>query len=494
MAERDDTVLLDQKLEDRLFRALMAYDKLPRLVAGVLKPEDFSSQVKHRLFQVLMFHWGEYDSVPTRDVLSIEIEEMFGAGTTLVERYLDKIEDIPVPEWDWIVMRVDDWARTIRFHKALYQASDILRSGKRVDAEHEILKAIRSPGMVSGGQLNELEVTTDDLLDTVEDSNLLVCPTRIYALDALLKGGMFREELFLILAPLNVGKSWGAIHLGEAGLISGRHVLHISGEMNRQRVLQRYYGMFSGMVRPQTRDEIYREVELWDEAYDDKELHKVKSLLHVGELKDQIDNVRSFGGKLSVRSYPSGALTLNDVEREIMVFDASFDHPPDLVIVDAMTDMDVAGDSDTRRVRFGDIAKGLRRMAQEHHLAMIVTHQGNRQSLSAEIVEAEHTGESLIIVQVADTAVSFNQDRREQALGLMRIHLMRARNAKKWGMVEAYQNLDIGQFCQVSRMLTVEDMASRHEDQEQSEGGKMPEEDGIRRRLDRKRFTGRRRG
>ena len=79
MAERDDEVaLLDQRIEDRLFRALLEYPRLAQLLTGQLSESDFSTQIKANLFRVLLWHWEKFGDAPTGDTIRIEAEEMFG--------------------------------------------------------------------------------------------------------------------------------------------------------------------------------------------------------------------------------------------------------------------------------------------------------------------------------------------------------------------------------------------------------------------------------
>ena len=87
---------------------------------------------------------------------------------------------------------------------------------------------------------------------------------------------------------------------------------------------------------------------------------------------------------------------------------------------------------------------------------MVVTHQANRQGLKASTVGTEHTGESLGIMQVADTAITLNQTRAEYELSKLRIHVARARNQRKWAEIEVWQNLPLGQFAQHSMVVEKE--------------------------------------
>ena len=121
--------------------------------------------------------------------------------------------------------------------------------------------------------------------------------------------------------------------------------------------------------------------------------------------------------------------------------------------------MDLKLSNRNRDYRHGlnDAIKELRAIAEEYDCSVVATHQGNRQAMDARTITARHVGESLGVMQTADTAISLNQTNDEYQLAKMRIFIMRARNQRKWGLIEILQNLEIGQFCQASVILNKEE-------------------------------------
>jgi hypothetical protein len=152
------------------------------------------------------------------------------------------------------------------------------------------------------------------------------------------------------------------------------------------------------------------------------------------------------------------------------MFDATFGKPPDVIVVDGLLDIKNHAGSDSRQKQSGlsDIAKELRRLASEYNAGVITTHQGNRDSLTADIVGVEHTGEALAIMQIADTAITLNQTKAEEQMGMLRVFIARARNQKKWQMIRIWQNIPIGQFCQASELVE-----ATYEDDEEEEESSM---------------------
>lgn len=468
--EIKDVLLLDQNIEDRFIKALLSYPQMAKLVDGHLEPENFSTKLKHNIYIQVLWYAREYESLPTDDILLIIIQEVYGnKQTTLVKRYLAKLEELPVPEWSWIISKLDKWVQTIKLHKTLFEAADRLKEGNLEAAQERILTTLKNAGLERPAVKNDLSLTAEEIQDMVEDENLFCAPTRIYALDDIIKG-LFRKELMIVMAPMNVGKSFACVHLAVSALISGKHVLYLTLEMQKERVMQRIFQNISGTIKNHRPDELEKEIERWNDDWTGKELIKVKSLLNITKVAKHLKTLERYGGNLSCKYYASGTCGTQDIEREIMLFDAHFGKPPDLLIVDGLLDIKNRGGIDDRKRQagLGEITKELRRFASDNNCAVVTTHQANRSGLTADIVGAEHTGEALAVMQIADTALSLNQTRQEALLGKMRIHILRARNQKKWQMVEVWQNLNIGQFAQASKLMSEAEVLGEGEDDDTS--------------------------
>lgn len=489
MREFDSTQLISQTLEDRFFKALLSHDRLIHLVKGRMKGEHFSTQIKAKLFVVIDQFVKEYGTLPTMDTLTIELNEKCDQHTAkLIQRLLVRLERLPVPEWGWIIGRINKWVKTIELRKALYEAATLLDDKQLQLAQERVLKVIRAGGIEEAKSSNILQTGVDGITDYIMQEDLFCTPTRIYSLDTIIKG-LYRQELCVILAALNVGKTWAVIHLAIAALISSLSVLYISLEMGRVKVIQRIFQNIAGAVAPDSLQELEREVELWTESFQSKTPAQARSLLDVSKVARHLGYLKNYGGTLAVESYPSGTVTTGEVEREILVFDAMFNKPPDVVIVDGLTDLGLgsgSGSGDGRRLGLADATRDLRRMAIQHNAAVVVTHQSNRPGLTAPIVEAVHTGEALAILQIADLGISLNQTRAEYALGKMRAFVIRARGTKKWAMIEMFQSLDIGQFCLASRIMPHEEWAEQSQDGNTSTEGEVDTQGTARGRAQRR--------
>lgn len=468
----DTTKLIDPAVEDRYFRACMEYSKLLAITVDQLTEHNFSTPQKAKLFMCLKWYFLEYKEVPSLDILKITVEELYPSEVSgLVIRLIDRIAVLPKPEWGWIVAKLDQYVKTIKLQKALFEAGSLLKNNQYNDAQSRVIDVIRHSGLVTATSPNDLTLSRDDLFKLSQDDEMFCCPTRVYALDSVLKG-FYRQELFILMSPLNVGKSFFVVHAAVAALMSGKRVLYFTLEMRKDRVMQRIVQNASGVAKPRHNDELNRMVEVWDDQFQEKLESDERTLLDTARTFKCMETLRKFGGQLSVQEYSSGEATLQDLERDIAVFDVTFGAPPDIIFIDGLLDMKFAGKSEADRNRMGltDLCRSLRKLGKDYNAAVVVAHQTNREGMSAEVVGAEHAGESLGIMQVADTCVTLNQTKAENAQGKIRLHVARARSAKKWQHVECYQNLDLGQFCLASKIVE----APEKEESEQRPGRPPP--------------------
>ena len=453
MNRQDDVSILDQKLEDRVLRAVLAYPDLLPLLVGTLREENFSSQIKARLYHTLENFYLSYKTTPSPDSLILTIEELYPDQFQVILNLLDRISQLPVPEYEWVMKKLDLFIKTIQLQKSIYEASSVLKEGNYKESVAKLTSTITKGGILHGEHISELELERADIRRVVEQENILCSPTRIYALDRLIKG-FYRKEVFMMMSPLNVGKSWFMIHSAVSALISGKHVLYLTLEMSREKVLQRFLQSVAAVGKQRNSDEIERVIGIWDEKFISKTKGELTpTLLQVDFVKTHLDYLKNFGGCLSVAEYYSGQCSISDIERAIAVFDVSFNKVPDVILIDSLSEMKVGGgfDPSHRRIGLTEVVRDLRRIAQEYNCAVVITHQANRAAISAKVVGSQHTGESLGIIQVTDTAVSLMQNKEEHELSMARIHVMRSRSEKKWGSVDIYQNLDTGQFCLASK-------------------------------------------
>ena len=452
-----DTDLLAPEIEDRYLRALLEYRRLAEVTIEEFQGRDWSTRAKANLFFCISWYWDNINALPTPDMLHHTIGEVLKNDleeAELVRRLAEKIYQIPAPDYKWLIKKLDTHIWSIKMLKAMYESAAMIKQGDTLEAKDKLMATMRDAKLIGAKASSDLDLTRADLIHLALDPDTLCCKTGIPALDEVIRG-FYREELFVVMAPLNVGKSWFILNSAKEALIRGKHVLYFTLEMSRERVLQRLLQSISATVKPYSDTETKRAIQLWETEYKGKSEYSVSTLLDFEKLEGKLKGLRRCGGKLSIREYPSGVATIQDIERDILMYDTTFNKLPDLILVDGLLDLSFTGVGTQHGHRMGltQAVKNLRRIAIENRVAVVVSHQANREALNVDVVETGHTSESLGIMQVCDTAVSLNQTKAESQLQKMRLFIMRARNQQKWKQILLFQSLDIGQFCLHSEEL-----------------------------------------
>ena len=454
MSQPENIILLDQSIEDRYLRSLVGYEKLISLTYEDIKYENFSNASKGRLLTLIVDIWKKDKIAPTFDILEATINSSYKStdSQTIDLRTLQVIKSIPLPDWRWLVRNIDNYIRKIKLHKALYDCSHLLKNDEVEEAHEKLALLIKSPGINSKKTDNVLNLSKREVQEIIEAKDDFCSKTGISALDTCI-GGIYKDQLMVILAPLNTGKSWAMVHLTKQALISGKYVLYVTLEMSRKQVLLRLFQSIASATKEGSDKALTRDVELWNRLYTSRDrITQRPTLSNINQIYEKYKSMKSFAGSLYVEEFSSGQCAVQDIERAIVLYDVNFDRLPDLVLVDGLMDIKQNIRGSQLRTELTSSVANLRGMAQRYNTAVVVTHQANREGIIKKSVGIEHTGESIGIMQVADIALGLSQTKQEAVLGEMRISVLRSRHTGKNYNIVMKQAMDVGQFCLFSEM------------------------------------------
>jgi len=430
-------------LELHLFKALFTYPDIGQQ-APRIPQEVFHSPQVQQLFRLFCRYVQDFQEVPsiTEFRAFLETQSEWRNIQEIATKILQTLSNLNPPAHDWIITEFDRLIKQQLYTGLIAEYHSYIARGRLRDFEQQMLK-------IAYGTPFQLQ-SFDNVFSAEQPSFLQQAdiefnfPTRIYALDDDIKG-FFRKELVVILAFLNVGKSWFCVHTAQSALLEQKKVLWLTLEMSRSKVLRRLFQAFTGLVDDPTGEQL---VEMEFSTPDGNSyINLIPTLSHAEQVQRDYEIIKQLIGSavLVVREFPSLSITAEAIRGEILRFQGLYQTPPDLLIVDALTDVKAPRDRD--RANYGQVARILRAYAQEFDMTVLATHQANRAALRADLIDASHTGEDIRIMQVADTGISLNQSRLERRQNQMRLYLMRARNAKKDEIYRIYQNFATGQFC-----------------------------------------------
>lgn len=446
-----------------------------------MKEEQLSGALQENLLTLLVFDEPSakmirasvparlFESAVFRDVATHAINFIDQFGTVAGEHIADSLEDILQGEdkrkassykrlldnlliaretvnAEYVISQLHKFVRQQNLKAAVVKAVEAIEDGRIDEAELALQKGLNTQvvafdmGILIGDTDNALA-----FLDTQEEPLL----TGITELDR--RGiGLVRKEQLVLMAPAGKGKTWGLIQLGKWALLQRHSVLHITLEMSAKRVAQRYIQAFFAIARRQATvmlptmtkdsagamsDVFYEQVERAT-LMDPNIRAKLTSRMH-----------REFRRRppLIIKEFPTGSLTIQQLEAYLDGLERYHKIVPDIVIIDYPDLMSV--DAENLRVSIGALNKALRGLAVRRNFAQAIASQSNREGAKARMVDSTHAGEDYSKIATADTVLTYSQTPAEKKLGLARLLAAKARNEEDGFVTLITQQYAIGQFA-----------------------------------------------
>ena len=220
-------------------------------------------------------------------------------------------------------------------------------------------------------------------------------PIGISGIDNLLKGGLAKGEIGVILAPTGVGKSTFTTKIANHAFNLGYNVLQIFFEDNPKIIQRKHITLWTG-IHP-------------DDLTDNKELviDKVK----------QIQNNKK--NKLILKKLPSDTVTMNQIKNQIRKILANGDKV-DMVILDYIDCVVPDRKMSDEWKSEGSVMRAFESMC----------HEGNRSSISSEVVTTDQMGGSIKKAQVGHVIITVAKSLQQKEMNLATIAITKSRIGK----------------------------------------------------------------
>jgi len=219
-------------------------------------------------------------------------------------------------------------------------------------------------------------------------------------IDPLLKGGLGRGELGVVIAPTGAGKSMVLTHLGAQALLSGKTVVHYTLELSDTVVASRYDSCITGV--------------------------HLKDLI---PLKEKIyEEIKEIPGRLIVKEYPTRSATIQTLKSHLEKL-KNRGISPGVIIVD-YGDLikPVSYKKEEKRHQLETIYEELRGISQIYECPVWTASQTNRSGLNAEVITMESISEAFNKCFVADFIFSLSRTIEDKSTNGGRLFIAKNRN------------------------------------------------------------------
>jgi replicative DNA helicase len=230
-------------------------------------------------------------------------------------------------------------------------------------------------------------------------------PMGITGIDKLLKGGLAKGELGVILAPTGVGKTTVLSKIANSAFNNGYNVLQLFFEDNPKVIQRKHFTMWTG-IPP-----------------DELPLHREEVLEKARQVKEEMTN------KLFLKKLPSDQFTMTQIKNMIrkMVADG---HKIDMIVLDYIDCIVPDKNMGDEWKSEGSVMRGYEAMCHELGVVGWTATQGNRSSISSEVVTTDQMGGSIKKAQVGHVIISVAKTLQQKEMNLATIAITKSRVGK----------------------------------------------------------------
>jgi replicative DNA helicase len=243
-------------------------------------------------------------------------------------------------------------------------------------------------------------------LETVLDEDFRhPIPMGLPGIDRLLKGGLAKGEIGVILAPTGVGKTTILTKIANTAFNHGYNVLQVFFEDNPKIIQRKHFTLWTG-IEP-----------------DNLVLHKDKVMDKIHEIKETMQN------RLVLRKLPSDTMTMLQIKNQVrkMIADGI---KIDLIMLDYIDCVLPENPNKDEWKSEGSVMRQFEAMCHELSLVGWTATQGNRSSISSEVVTTDQMGGSIKKAQVGHVIISIAKTLQQKEMNLATIAITKSRLGK----------------------------------------------------------------
>jgi len=276
-----------ERIERTTLKNLIHNDEYARKVLPFLKEEYFTERFDKILFREIYHFITKYNNLPTKEALSIELNNRKDVNETEYKTITDILGTLNKEQIDqkWLVETTEKFCKDRAIHNAILGGIQILDGKDKAHSPEYLPEMLSQALSVSFDQ----KIGHDYLTETKERYDFYKRKEERLELDLeffnkITRGGIPSKTLNICLAGTGVGKTMFMTHLASSILLQGKNVLYITLEMAEERIAERI------------------DANLLDVTMDD--LHTMPKELY----DNKIDKIRKkTGGKLIIKEYPTAA-------------------------------------------------------------------------------------------------------------------------------------------------------------------------------------------
>ena len=405
MSDKKNFGYLGNTFQIQLLNNIVTYKDFSNSIIEVIDPHYFDNQYFRIICQMIKEYYTKYEHTPTFDTLE-QLTKSEISSPMAQKSILDTLEQVKNVSDEGSVFVQEKslkFCKQQELQKVMVKTQSIIDKGdfESYDKLEEMVRGALQVGEVDKGTA-DVFFNLDEVLN--EDYRHPI-PIGVPGIDNLLKGGLAKGEIGVILAPTGVGKSTFTTKIANHAFNLGYNVLQIFFEDNPKIIQRKHITLWTG-IHP-----------------DDLTENRVEVMEKVKQIQESRKN------KLIMKKLSSDTVTMNQIKNQVrkMIAEGT---KIDMIILDyidcVVPDKNLGDEWKSE----GSVMRGFEAMCHELDIAGWTATQGNRSSISAEVVTTDQMGGSIKKAQVGHVIITVAKSLQQKEMNLATIAITKSRIGK----------------------------------------------------------------
>lgn len=400
------------RIETTILKHLLHEDEYARKVIPFLKESYFLERSEKIIFTQVESFLTKYNSLPTKEALGLEIENIKGLGEVDHKNVIEVINTLSSPdkvETQWLLDNTEKFCQEKAVYNAIMDSIQILDGSDKKQDKGNIPKILTDALAVSFDSHIGHDFLDDfnerfEFYHRIEEK----IPFDIDLMNKITRGGFSKKSLNVILAGTGVGKTLAMCHMASANLMLGKNVLYITMEMAEEKIAERI------------------DANLLNVSTDDLEV------LSHDIYQTKVERVREKTvGKLIIKEYPTASAHVGHFRHLLNELYLKRSFKPDIIYLDylniCMSARIKPGANINSYTYVKSIAEELRGLAVEFNVPLVSATQTTRSGYSSSDPGLEDTSESFGLPATADFMIALVSSEELQELNQIMIKQLKNR-------------------------------------------------------------------
>jgi len=399
------------RIEKVILRNLVFNEEYLRKVLPFIEPSYFSDRNEKVVFEHIAKYASEYNTLITKEILLIEIEDRRDVSQNEVKGINDTIDDLQDIECDfeWLSNTTEKWCRDRAIYLALMESIKIA-DGQDDKKNRDAIPSILSDALSVSFNRNVGHDYLEDYEERYELYNRKESRIQfdLEFFNKITKGGLPNKTLNIALAGTGVGKSLFMCHHASSVLLDGKNVLYITLEMAEEKIAERIDANLLNV-------NIQEIIDLPKPLFESKVTNLAK--------KTQ--------GSLIIKEYPTASAHAGHFKALLSELSLKKAFKPDIIFIDYLnicaSSRYRAGSNVNSYSYIKAIAEELRGLAVEANVPIFSATQTTRSGFASSDVDLTDTSESFGLPATADLMFALISTEELEGLGQIMVKQLKNR-------------------------------------------------------------------